>query len=83
MDFLVGFLVVWLICGVSMLVSNTKDLSLLAKKILPITRPWQSFVYAPLWWIICIVLIIIYPAFYIRGSLLKVYTKHFKNKAEQ
>ena len=79
MDFLRGCLVIWLVCGVSMLIINTKDLSLFAKKKLPITRLWQSFLYIPLWWLICIVLIIIYPAFYIRGLILKVYNKHFKN----
>ena len=83
MDFVIGFLLVWLVCGVSILLSNTKDLSLLAKKVLPITRAWQSYVYAPLWWLICMALIIIYPAFYIKGNLLKVYNMYSKNKARQ
>lgn len=72
MDFLLGFLVVWLVCGVSMLISNTKDLLLFVKNKLPITKVWQSFLYFPLWCLICIALIIIYPAFYIRVILLKI-----------
>jgi hypothetical protein len=83
MDFIIGCLLIWLVWGLTMLLLNSKDLSILAKNKFPITKIWQSFVYVPLWWLVCIVLIIIYPAFYIRGNLLKFHGLHFKNKEEQ
>lgn len=83
MDFLIGCLFIWLVCGVSILISNTKDLLVFVKKKLPITSIWQSFLCFPLWCLICIVLIIIYPAFYIKGILPKVFGTQFNGKGNE
>lgn len=77
MDLIIGFLMIWLIWGLTMLLMNTKDLMILVKHKFPITRMWQSLIYFPLWCLVCIVLIIIYPAFYIRGILLKHKNKEY------
>jgi hypothetical protein len=82
MDFLRGFLFIWLFWGVSMLIMNIKGLSNLAISKLPLNRTWHSILYFPVWLLMCIMSIIIYPPMTVKRHLLNLYNKHSKKNAK-